>query len=43
VGIYEAFKVDDELQAYVLGAPTIPGIKGDRKKEGMTARSIKTD
>ncbi len=35
VGIYEAFKVDDELQAYVLGAPTIPGIKEIVKRKGM--------
>jgi len=35
VGIYEAFTVDDELQAYVLGAPTIPGIKEIVKRKGM--------
>jgi len=35
VGIYEAFKVDDELQAYVLGTPTIPGIKEIVKRKGM--------
>ena len=35
VGIYEAFKIDDELQAYVLGTPTIPGIKEIVKRKGM--------
>lgn len=35
VGIYEAFKLDDELQAYVLGTPTVPGIKEILKKKGM--------
>ena len=35
MGIYEAFKVDDELQAYVLGTLTIPGIKEIVKRKGM--------
>jgi len=36
VGIYEAFKMDDELQSYVLGTPTIPGIKEILKRKNMT-------
>jgi type II secretory ATPase GspE/PulE/Tfp pilus assembly ATPase PilB-like protein len=35
IGIYEAFKVDDEIQSYVLGSPTVPGIKEIVKKKGM--------
>lgn len=35
ISIYEAFKVDDEIQSYVLGSPTVPGIKEIVKKKGM--------
>ena len=35
VGIYEAFRIDDEIQAYILGSPTVPGLKEIAKKKGM--------
>jgi len=35
VGIYEAFLVDDEVQSYILGEPTIPGLKTMAQKKGM--------
>ena len=35
IGIYEAFLIDDELQNYILGTPTIPGLKEMAKKKGM--------
>jgi len=35
VGIYEAFIVDDEIQNYILGTPTIPGLKEMAQKKGM--------
>ena len=34
-GIYEAFIIDDEIQSYILGTPTIPGLKDLAKKKGM--------
>lgn len=36
VGIYEAFLVDDEIQNYILGNPTIPGLKTMAQQKGMT-------
>jgi type II secretory ATPase GspE/PulE/Tfp pilus assembly ATPase PilB-like protein len=35
VGIYEAFIIDDEIQNYILGNPTIPGLKAMAQKKGM--------
>lgn len=35
VGIYEAFLIDDEIQSYILGEPTIPGLKAMAQKKGM--------
>jgi type II secretory ATPase GspE/PulE/Tfp pilus assembly ATPase PilB-like protein len=35
IGIYEAFIIDDEIQNYVLGAPSIPGLKALAEKKGM--------
>ncbi|MCU0652858.1 MAG: GspE/PulE family protein [Candidatus Pacebacteria bacterium] len=35
VGIYEAFIIDDEIQSYILGNPTIPGLKAMAQKKGM--------
>jgi type II secretory ATPase GspE/PulE/Tfp pilus assembly ATPase PilB-like protein len=35
VGIYEAFIIDDEIQSYILGSPTIPGLKAMAQKKGM--------
>lgn len=35
IGIYEAFIIDDEIQSYILGSPTIPGLKDLAKKKGM--------
>ncbi len=33
--LYEAFKIDDEIQAYILESPTVPGLKEIVKKKGM--------
>lgn len=35
VGIYEAFLIDNEIQSYILGEPTIPGLKAMAQKKGM--------
>jgi type II secretory ATPase GspE/PulE/Tfp pilus assembly ATPase PilB-like protein len=35
VGIYEAFLIDDEIQNYIQGTPTVPGLKELAKKKGM--------
>jgi type II secretory ATPase GspE/PulE/Tfp pilus assembly ATPase PilB-like protein len=35
VGIYEAFIIDDEIQTYISGTPTIPGLKSMAQKKGM--------
>ncbi|UMX47931.1 MAG: GspE/PulE family protein [Candidatus Nealsonbacteria bacterium DGGOD1a] len=35
MGIYEAFIIDDEIQNYILGTPTIPGLKEMATKKGM--------
>jgi len=35
VGIYEAFIIDDEIQNYILGTPSIPGLKAMAQKKGM--------
>jgi len=35
VAIYEAFIMDDEIQSYVLGTPSIPGLKAMAQKKGM--------
>jgi len=35
VGIYEAFLIDDEIQSYILGNPSIPGLKDLANKKGM--------
>ncbi|MFA6376790.1 MAG: GspE/PulE family protein [Candidatus Paceibacterota bacterium] len=35
VAIYEAFIMDDEIQNYVLGTPSIPGLKTMAQKKGM--------
>ncbi|MFZ3074304.1 MAG: GspE/PulE family protein [Minisyncoccales bacterium] len=35
IGIHEAFIIDNEIQNYILGTPTIPGLKEMAKKKGM--------
>jgi type II secretory ATPase GspE/PulE/Tfp pilus assembly ATPase PilB-like protein len=35
IGIYETFLIDDEIQSYILGSPTIPGLKALALKKGM--------
>ncbi len=35
IGIYEAFVIDDEIQSYILGTPTTPGLKALALKKGM--------
>lgn len=35
IGIYEAFIIDDEIQSYILGNPSIPGLKALALKKGM--------
>lgn len=35
IGIYEAFVIDNEIQDYILGQPTIPGLKALAQKKGM--------
>ena len=35
IAIYEAFIIDDEIQSYILGTPSIPGLKAMAQKKGM--------